>query len=387
MYWGPGGTQGSGDQLAVVYGCCRVRGQTLGALPLYVYTEDDQGRRTKATKHWAYKLLHDSPSDSQTSFEWRENMERDFCLSGNAYSLKSRIGKRIVSLDYLSAARIAPYIDLNYGVLYRYTGYNGKTEVYEPGQILHVKNFSMDGGITGISPLLRYVIEHALAANNYGRNFLKNGARPSGYLKFAGKRPNNDSTVDKIKSDWQEQYGGTENAGRTAVTWDGTTYETIGVNPQEAQLLDTAKLLTGDIAGAIYGVPRNMLGQPSETSTYASAEQFAIDFVRHTVSPQCKRYEQALNKALFTGEPNVFCKFDLDELQRGDSAAQSSYFSTLVQNGLMKRNEARRKLDLPEEEGADDLTVQSNLIDLDKLASALSAGTQPNQQPTGVNQP
>lgn len=381
MFSGAGGA----DQLSIVYGCCRVRGQTIGSVPWHVYREDPKtGKREKDFNHPLYAILHDTPNDFQTSFEFRECMERSFCLWGNAYAeIKRNPDKRVTSLRYLRPDRLrVQYTDT--GIQFEYSPPNGQTRMLQSGQVLHVKNFS-DDGLVGQSPLLRYVMEHALAAQSFGLNFLKNGARPSGYLQHKKARPTSEGEVEKYKSDWQSQYGGPDNAGKTPVLWNEAEYKTIGVPPDEAQLLETVKRLEVDISGQIYGVPSDMLGIETSNSTYASAEQRALDFVKHCVRPQAVRYEQAVNKVLLKDEANVYCELDLDGLQRGDSLAQASYFSQLTQNGIMTRNEARRKLNLPEIKGADELTVQSNLIDLDKLAAVTNRTQLPATSSAGGN--
>ena len=50
-----------------------------------------------------------------------------------------------------------------------------------------------------------------------------------------------------------------------------------------------------------------------------------------------------------------------------DSAAKAAYLSTLTQNGLMDRNEGRKKLNLAERDGAGELTVQVNMTNLEDL--------------------
>ena len=56
------------------------------------------------------------------------------------------------------------------------------------------------------------------------------------------------------------------------------------------------------------------------------------------------------------------------------SAAKAAFLSTMVQNGLMDRNEGRAKLNLSKREGGDVLTAQSNLAPLDKLGQLAAAG-------------
>jgi HK97 family phage portal protein len=380
----PGGFSGLGSgpqqplELAAVYGCARVLCQTIGSLPLDLYKEDAAGRRTKAVDDPLYPILHSSPNAFMTSMEFREALILGFCLYGNGYAQIVKLGGRVVSLNPLRADRMrVMFLPPDYQTLvYRYSHFNGKTQDYQPEEILHVKNFSMDG-LMGLSPIRKYMIEHALEAQNYGRNFFKNGGRPQGVLTFKGKRPVSEEVNNKIRADWSGIYGGTENAGKTAVLWEEGKYEPISVPPDEAQYILTRQLSMAEIAGGIYGVPLNMLGHTDKTATYASAEQFDIQFAKHTVRPLAVRIEEAINHRLLATKPGVTCKMDLDELQRGDSTAQANYFSNLTQNGVMTRNEARRKLNLPEIKGGDELTVQSNLIDLDKLASVTNRNVLP----------
>jgi phage portal protein BeeE len=78
---------------------------------------------------------------------------------------------------------------------------------------------------------------------------------------------------------------------------------------------------------------------------------------------------------LLANEPGVSAKFNLNALLRGDSASRSEYVTKMVANGLMTRNEGRayEDLDPSSEDGADKLTVQSNMLDLDKLAKLATA--------------
>jgi HK97 family phage portal protein len=364
--------QTSAIQLATVYGCCRVLCGTTGSVPWNVYREDKSGTRTKATDHWLYPLLHDSPNAYMTSMEFREAMIMNFCLRGNAYAEKVLLGKRVVSLNPLRADMITPKL-VGGQLVYEFHGLQGQTKTYQPEQIIHLKNFSMDG-LVGLSPIRENAMRNAHYTENFGANFMRNQGRPSGVLQSKKPKPKDPDYNDRLSKDWQKLYGG-ENAGSTAVLWDEMEYKQISISPEDAQYLETRKLNSSSIAGEIFGVPLNMLGHTDKTATYASAEQFDIQFVKHTVRPLFVRIEQVFNKGLLSTEPGVFCEMDLDALQRGDSKTQAEYFATLTNHGIMKRNEARRKLNLPEVSYADMLTIQANMVDLDKLADLSEAAT------------
>lgn len=64
-----------------------------------------------------------------------------------------------------------------------------------------------------------------------------------------------------------------------------------------------------------------------------------------SLRPWLTRIEQAIRKSLLApGERNkYFAEFSIEGLLRADSAARAAFYSTMTQNGLMTRNEARQK--------------------------------------------
>ena len=364
--------------IAAVYGSWRVLCQTIGSVPWNVYKEDKQGVRIKAFDHPLYAVLHDSPNSFMTSMEFRESMILGFCSTGNAYAEKVMLGNRVVSLNPLRSDFMTPVMEKGglvqpaNGLIYRYRRPDGTTRDYTSDEIIHLKNFSLDG-IRGLSPLSVHAIRHASATESYATNFMLNQGRPSGVLESKKPRPKDPDYNNKLSADWQRLYG-SGNIGGTAVLWDEMTYKAVSISPNEAQYIETKKLNAGDIC-AIYGVPLNMLGQSDKTATYASAEQFQIDFIRHTIRPLAVRLEQVINKALFATQPGVFCVLDLDGLLRGDSKTQAEYLQGLVGAGLMTRNEGRHFLNLPERPEADLLTVRAYEIDLNALPKLSAEAT------------
>lgn len=357
--------------LSTVYGCCRVLCQTIGSMPWHIYTTDKSGTRHKAPDHPLYEVLHLSPNAYMTSMEFRETLILNFCLTGNAYAEKIMLGSRVVALNPLRSDWMVPKMKRGGAVLpgpeliYEYRPPTGAVRDYASGEILHLKNFSHDG-IRGISPIREHAMRHAMYTDAYATNFMRNQGRPSGVLESKKPRPKDPDYNTRLSDDWKKLYGG-DNAGSTAVLWDEMTYKAISISPDDAQYIQTKKLTQEIIAGEIFGVPGNYLGHTDKTATYASAEQFAIDFRRNTVSPLAERLEQVFNKQLFATQPGTFCELDLDGLMRGDSKTQAEYLRTLTDGGVMTRNEARRTLNLPERPEADQLTVRSYEIDLNAL--------------------
>jgi len=366
----------------VFRGIVRVLGQTIGSLPFEVFSEDAQGRRTKSTDHAVYPLIHDSPNAYMTSMEWRQTMLLDWALTGNGYSEIVKLGKRFTSFNPLPAERMHPQFVAG-KFIYRFSGPGGQQRDYFPEEIIHIKNPTSNGYV-GMPHVPLSLVQRAVDTHAFGANFMRNQGRPSGVLSSEQAPPANDEASKKMRQDWEEKFSGPANAGKTAILWKGLKYAAISSTPEEAQYNDTIKQLNAEFAG-IYGIPLNMLDQTDKTATFASAEQFDIQYVKHVARPIARMLEQAVNKKVFPTEPNVFCHLDLKDLLRGDSQAQANYYGSLVTNGVMDRDQAARDLGLPERGGTSSkLTVQRALTFLDDLATVKPDPTQP--QPTGAAQ-
>lgn len=358
-------------QLSAVYGCTSLLARVHGSFPVRIVQKIGNTRKI-LDDHYLAPLFKDAPNPLMSWMDFSEQQSLSFDLTGNAYAEIVRIGKRITALWPLHPERVK--VILKGGELsYEYTKESGQIETYAKEDILHVRNFSMDG-VNGLSPIAaqREVLGRALAEQNYGSSVFRNGGRPSGVLSHpASLAP---EKAQKLRESWEQIYGGSQNAGRTAVLWEGMKYEAISLSLADAQYIDSRKMSVAEIAST-WGVPLNLLAQSDKSATYASAEQFDLQFVKYTISPRCVRFEQAFKRALFANEPGVYAKFNLGSLLRGDAASRASYYSTMVQNGLMKRNEARSFEDLDPVDGADDLTVQSNMIDLSALQKLVAQST------------
>ena len=84
------------------------------------------------------------------------------------------------------------------------------------------------------------------------------------------------------------------------------------------------------------------------------------------MQPYLDEWECAISEALIPGR-DVFADHDVSGFIKMDSKTKAEYLSSLVQNGLSTRNEAREKLNLPKDPDGDKLTVQVNLTPIDKL--------------------
>jgi HK97 family phage portal protein len=367
-------------RVTAVFRAVSILAQTFASLPLGVFREQADGGKILDKTHPNYRLLHDQPNKWQTSFEWREMMVGHLVLRGNGYSeIISAGGRAIDQLVPLHPDRVRPFRAPDGRVAYVYTPQDGGMRVILQSEMHHLRGFPAADGLRGMSVIeqCREAVGMALATEEHGARLFSNGARLGGVLKMTGHLKD-DETRKKFLKSWREAHAGVRNAHKTALLEDGMDWQSIGLNSVDAQFLETRKMQIAEIA-RMFGVPLHMLAE-LDRSTNNNIEHQGIEFVTHTIRPGAVRWEQAMKRDLFYGaSKDTHCaEFNLDGLMRGDSAARGAMYSTLLQNGVVSRNEVRmlENRNPSDAAGMNDFTVQSNMA-LIQLLDTLGKLTKP----------
>ena len=230
--------------------------------------------------------------------------------------------------------------------------------------MLHIPGLGFDG-LVGYSPIAmaKNAIGMAIACEEYGAKFFANGAAPGGVLEHPGtiKDP------QRVRESWQSTFGGSGNSNKIAVLEEGMKYTPIGISPEQAQFLETRKFQINEIA-RIFRVPPHMVGD-LEKSSFSNIEQQSLEFVKYTLEPWLVRWEQSIQRTLFSPEEKkrYFAKFNVEGLLRGDYASRMTGYATARQNGWMSANDIREleNMDrIPAEEGGDLYLINGNMLPL-----------------------
>mgnify|MGYP002754012581 CR=1 FL=1 len=334
-----------------------------------------QGKE-RVPEHPLYFLLHDAPNPEMTSFIFRETMMSHLLLWGNAYAQIIRNGKgEVLALYPLMPDRMRVDRD-EYGQLYyEYMLSDSDANARESGavrlstqDILHIPGLGFDG-LVGYSPIAmaKNAIGMAIATEEYGAAFFANGATPSGILTHPGVIKN----PEAMRESWSKGFGG-RNSHKVAILEEGMNYTPISIAPNEAQFLETRKFQINEIA-RIFRVPPHMVGD-LEKSSFSNIEQQSLEFVKYTLDPWVKRFEQAMTRRLLTSDEKkkYYIKFNVDGLLRGDYQSRMNGYATARQNGWMSANDIRslENLDLiSDEEGGNLYLVNGNMLPLKKAGA------------------
>ncbi|MBS3670189.1 phage portal protein [Vreelandella boliviensis] len=357
-------TVNSTMQLSAAWACVRLLSQTISTLPIKLYERQADGSRVAAVNHPLYRLISRRPNAEMTIARFMLMIVASICLWGNAFVEKRRVGNRIVALVPMLPQNMTVK-RLDSGRLeYKYTE-NGQPRVIAEKDIMHIRGFGLDG-VCGMLPVKtgRDIFGGAMSADEAAYKVFAQGMQASGIL----------SAESTLKEDQREslrknleRFMSSKNAGKVMVAEAGMKYQSITMNPEAAQMLQTRAFGIEEIC-RWFGVPPFMVGHMDKQSSWASSvEGMNLQFLTNTLRPILENIEQEIDRCLLDDDERFYVEFNVEGLLRADSAGRATYLSTMTQNGLMTRNEGRRLENLPRVDGGDKLTVQSNLVPLDQL--------------------
>jgi HK97 family phage portal protein len=183
------------------------------------------------------------------------------------------------------------------------------------GELVHIPWYVLPGRIQGLSPVKAFAltIEGGLYAQQFGKDFFKGDAIPSGVLET-------DQQIDQdqaktIKDRFRQAAKGRD----TVVLGAGAHYKPITVSPEDSQFLETIRADATTIA-AIYGIyPAELIGGDTKDSmTYANVEQQGLNLASMTLRPHLTKLAQHFS--LLLPRPQ-FARFNLTFAEGGPQDA------------------------------------------------------------------
>lgn len=360
--------------LSTVWSCVRLIAESISTLPLTLYKRTPTGR-TPAVDHPLYNVLRLMPNPSTTATVHWEAQVAAQLLRGWGCAEKLMVGKRVIGLTFLDPCRMN--VSLVQGKpVYRYTDRDGSQRVIPQERIFAIPGFTLNG-IDGLSAI-QYgynVFGSALAAEQASGKTFQNGLMPTTY--FYMDRVLKKEQRDTFRNTTMPEITGALNAGKPPLLESGMKAGTIGINPTDAQLLESRSFGVEEIC-RWFRVPPWMVGHAGSGATKwgTGMEQELLGFLSFTLRPWLTRIEQAVYKDLLSPaeKSSHYARYDLADFLRADSAARAAFYSVMVNNGIMTRDEVREELNMERLGGnADVLTVQTALAPLDEIGQNSSS--------------
>jgi len=374
-------------KISAVWSCVQLISNSVASLPLNFYTKTADGRE-EVDRDPVEALFKRSPNQVMKPRDFRLAMTVQQALWNNAYAEITWSGSRPVALMPLRPGRMTPFINNDGSLTYHYSTQEG-VKIYAQKDILHLKGFGTDGVVgSDRSSYAREAYGLTVATEDFAAKQFANGGRPGGVISFSEfLKP---EQREQAKALYEGLAEGAINSNKLWVLEGGSEYKALDFAADQMQMIGTRAQQLSEVA-RFFGVPDVMIGAGSNGSSAwpASFEQQMLSFLNFTIQPYLDEWELAIKDALLPRSSDVFADHDVSNFIKMDSTSKANYLSKLTQNGLMTRNEARKPLNLPRVDGADELTVQTNLSNLDDLEAIndVPQTDQPTRElPTQVQQ-
>lgn len=359
--------------ISTVWACVRLISGTVSTLPLNTFEKNTDGSRRFAPELPLYSVLHDVPNQDMTAQTFWQCVVASLLFNGEAYGEKL-IGAldRVVGINYLDFNRMT-WTYVQGERIWRYTDRDGTQRIIPRDRLFRVMGFTLDGycGLSAIQYGARMFNSAELADTAANKTF-KNGLLPT--VAFFMDRVLQKAQRDEFRQ-FVKKVTGAWNAGESPILEGGMKAEQIGINPNDAQLLESRSWSVEEIC-RWFGVPPHMVGHTTKSTSWGTGlEQQNQGFLTYCLRFYLKAIEQAISKELFTAPQRLrfYAEFAIEGLLRADSVGRAALYASAAQNGWMKRSEIRALENLEPDPTADQLTAQSNLLPLDMLG----------QQPAG----
>lgn len=380
--------------IAAAWACIWLISDTISTLPFVLNRRTGPTYGTPEINNPLYSVLAYSPNKDMSPSDFWQFMLASDLLWGNGYAYITRnaVGD-VINLDPIRPEYMVPYRQYiegtepkRYAIRYRYYSPLESMD-FSAAEIFHLKGKTMDG-LVGLSPIqyARNSMGIAIAGEEATSDVFRNGLRSGGFIKSDKwlKKENR----EQFQNSLQEFTTGGSRAGSFFTLEGGLSFEPLTMNPQDVQLLASRQYAVEDIC-RWFGVPPVLIGHAAAgvTAWGSGIEQLLLGWLSLNLRPYVRRIEDTIGRCLLlpAERPSLYASIDTDDLLGADSAARSALYSSFGQNGIKTRNEMRAQEGLPPMPGGDSLTVQSNLVPLDKLEEM--GGQQTQQQPQAATPP
>lgn len=363
------------SQSFLVYKCISVISNNFPQAPFILL----DGNNEPALNHPLNELLN-KPNDYMSGFDLWSASSAFYTLYGEAYwymvkSVGQALGTSKIpsEIHTLDPRKIREVVDPNTGMLigWLYSGGSKGNISLQLDEVIQFKNTNPYNRYRGLSPLdaVGIEIKSDYKASVYQSKFFDNNAIPGLVLQTDKDDTSTISELKKLVRLWEQGHKGVNNAHKTGILKGGMSFETVGLNQQEMDYINSRMFTRGNILST-FGVPEHLAGFIDKGANRALAEEHERNFWQQTLKPQMLRMENKLNynfiNLIDTRIHGVFDLTKIDVLKR--SFKEDVETGNILFSMGFSRNEINKRFGLgfPEIDSGDTQYIPMNLIDVDE---------------------
>lgn len=314
---------------------------------------------TPIADHPALGLLRGHVNDWTSGYEFIRDMVAEALLHDTgamAWVNRTGGGKPVEIINYRRGTIAVQYEETRQPI-YRLSG-----AITSAADIIHLRGPFEKCPIS----LAREAIGAALVMEAHASRLFKNGARPGGVIEIP--KGIGEDGLKKMKTGWRAAHEGADNAGRTAILFDGATFKQMQLSSVDAQFLEMRRFQIEEIARA-FGMSASQLGDMTKSS-YANASHKQLELIIYVIEPWLCALEAAFNRALLTEDErgSLRFRFDRDDLTRASLTERATAINSLIASETINPNTGRDWLGLPPYAGGE--TYGNRNITVERPASS-----------------
>jgi HK97 family phage portal protein len=293
------------------------------------------------------KLLNQEPNPFQDVSSFRRNLFTDYILDGNIFVYYDG-----VHLYHLPASKMT--IHASKKTFIDHYSFDGNEQKFSPSEIIHIKEnsfYSIYRGVSRLKPALRTMLLMR-SMRDFQDNFFKNGAVPGLVIKS----PNtlSEKNKERMIQSWTARYRPDAGGKRPLVLDGGIEVDELSkVNFREldfqAAIAENEKIILKAL-----GVPPLLMDSGNNANIRPNMRMYYLETILPIVKKMNKAYSRFFGFEI--GEDIT----DIPALQP-ELRDQATFYTSLVNAGIITPNEARVAMNFDELPDADQIRVPQNI--------------------------
>lgn len=350
-----------------VFSCMTLIASDIAKLRLRLVERDADGVWTEVERA-AFSPLLRKPNHFQTRIQFVENWILSKLASGNAYLLKQRDNRGVVTRLYvLDPLRVQPLVSDSGDVFYRLSADNiariEEDVIVPASEIIHDRMNCLYHPLIGLSPITAAGLAamQGLSIQRDSTTFFGNRSLPGGILSAPGAI--SDETAQRLKDYWETEFSG-RSAGKVAVLGDGLNFVPMRMTATDAQLIEQLKW-AADVVCSVFHVPPYKIGL-GPMPTYANIQSLNVEYYAQALQILIESAEASLDEGLALPR-NLGTEFEIKGLLRMDSVTQMDVLEKA--KSVKTLNERRAEINMRRIENGDTIYLQQQDHSLEAIAA------------------
>lgn len=284
------------------------------------------------------QLLNFRPNPYYNADVFKRNIFLDLILEGDAFVYYDQA--HLWNLPAISVEVVAD--EKTYIKEYKY-----KEKVFKPTEIIHIKENSGDSMFVGTSRLdsAKNTLNLLLSMITFQKNFFDNSAIPG--IILITPNPLSERVKNRMIQQWISKYNPTKGGKRPLILDGEFKVESLSkYSFKELDFNESIAVQENKVLKAL-GVPPILLDSGNNANINPNMRMFYIQTIIPLVNKLTQAFEMYFGYDIKPITQNVMAL-------RPELQDQANYLSTLVNSGIMTRNEAREEIRREAKTGSED---------------------------------